>query len=161
MLNLLHNPRSINKTKFPCLSVAIHDVASDTLQRSRWLIIILSAQSGSPLDSKINPEDQLPLQQKLQDHPGYDQQIGLYDALIQHGLRVVLVETDAKVDYTSLLESLSYIRRKQGAMKWKPSSGNSSSTAAPNGYFWKCMRYHMPSEPERGSESSANNWDEP
>ncbi|XP_045563165.1 interleukin-1 receptor-like protein isoform X1 [Salmo salar] len=128
---------------------AIHDVTSETMRRSRRLIIILSAQSVSPLHPKMDPEDQLPLHQSPQDSPSYDQQIGLYDALIQNGLRVVLVEIDGKVDYTSLPKSLHYIRRKQGALRWRrPSSGKSSSTAHPNGHFWKCLRYHMPFKPK-------------
>ncbi|XP_071211258.1 interleukin-1 receptor type 1-like [Salvelinus alpinus] len=128
---------------------AIHDVTSETMRRSRRLIIILSAQSASPLHPKMDPEDQLPLHQSPQDRPCYDQQIGLYDALIQNGLRVVLVEIDGKVDYTSLPKSLHYIRRKQGALRWRrPSSGKSSSTASPNGHFWKCLRYHMPFKPK-------------
>ncbi|CAB1328781.1 unnamed protein product [Coregonus sp. 'balchen'] len=128
---------------------AIHDVTSETMRRSRRLIIVLSDQSASPLHPKIVPEDQLPLHQSPQNRPSYDQQIGLYDALIQNGLRVVLVEIDGKLDYTSLPESLHYIRRKQGALRWRrPRSGKSSSTASPNGHFWKCLRYHMPSKPE-------------
>ncbi|KAJ8012956.1 hypothetical protein DPEC_G00048270 [Dallia pectoralis] len=121
----------------------IQDVTSETICRSRRLIIVLSAQAASPL----HPDEQLPLHQSPQDFPSYDQQIGLYDALIQNGLRVVLVETDAKVDYSSLPESLRYIRRKQGALRWRPSSGTSISTATRNSRFWKCLRYHMPSEP--------------
>lgn len=146
-VDLLHCPCSQNKV--PCFSVAIHDVTSETMRRSRRLIIILSAQSVSPLHPKMDPEDQLPLHQSPQDSPSYDQQIGLYDALIQNGLRVVLVEIDGKVDYTSLPKSLHYIRRKQGALRWRrPSSGKSSSTAHPNGHFWKCLRYHMPFKPK-------------
>uniref|UniRef100_A0A3P8ZSY3 Interleukin 1 receptor type 1 n=1 Tax=Esox lucius TaxID=8010 RepID=A0A3P8ZSY3_ESOLU len=124
---------------------AIQDLTSETMRRSRRLIIILSAQTASRLHPTIHADEQLPLHQSPQYFPNYDQQIGLYDALIQNGLQVILVETDAKMDYISLPESLRYIRRKQGALRWR--SGNSIATSPRNGRFWKCLRYHMPPEP--------------
>ncbi|KAL0963698.1 hypothetical protein UPYG_G00309730 [Umbra pygmaea] len=138
---------------------AILDLTSETMRRSRRLIVVLSAQTASPLNPTTDTEEYIALQKRPQICANYDHQIGLYDALIQNGLRVVLVETDAKVDYISLPESLRYIRRKQGALRWKLNPGKSSSTLPPNRHFWKCLRYYMPPETDVALEPQPRTWD--
>lgn len=53
------------------------------------------------------------------------------------------------VDYSCLPESLRYIKRKQGSLKWrKPSLGTSRLTKMnSNRNFWKNLIYYMPSVP--------------
>ncbi|OXB72200.1 UNVERIFIED_CONTAM: hypothetical protein H355_003414 [Colinus virginianus] len=94
------------------------------IQKSRRLIILLTQQL-------INcPE------------LAYDQHIALYNALIQNNTKVILLEMEKMGTYENLQESLRYIIKQQGTVKWKeqhtvhPQSSNSK--------FWKHVRYHMP-----------------
>ncbi|KAM4608701.1 interleukin-1 receptor type 1 [Polymixia lowei] len=125
---------------------AIHDVIAEAVHRSRRLIIILSTHNNSSIDPKM--EELLPRQQ-IQNQLGYEQKIGLYDALTQNGPRVILVEIDGPVGYSSLPESLRYIRKTQGSLKWRRASPGNHKLfkTSPNRLFWKYLRYHMPSVP--------------
>ncbi|XP_025958939.1 interleukin-1 receptor-like 1 [Dromaius novaehollandiae] len=94
------------------------------IQKSRRLIIILTHQS-------INCEDL-----------AYDQHIALYNALIQNDTKVILLEMEIIGTYEKLQESLRYIIKQQGTIKWKePPTGHQQSS---NSKFWKHVRYHMP-----------------
>ncbi|KAM9301065.1 interleukin-1 receptor-like 1 [Morus bassanus] len=94
------------------------------IQKSRRLIILLTHQL-------INCKE-----------PAYDQHIALYNALIQNDAKVILLEMEAIGSYEKLQESLRFIIKQQGTVKWKeqhtvhPQSSNSK--------FWKQVRYHMP-----------------
>lgn len=130
-----------------CPGEAVHDVIAATVRQCRRLIIILSPEIKSSTDSKTEEaplcDDQNPL--------SYEHKVGLYDALTQKEPRVILVEVeiDGPVDYSCLSESLRYIKRKQGALKWKKSSleTNKLTKLCTNRNFWKNLRYHMPSVP--------------
>ncbi|XP_046903441.1 interleukin-1 receptor type 1-like isoform X2 [Hypomesus transpacificus] len=113
---------------------AMHDAVAQAMERSRRLIIVLSGSSISSVEQKSLWQQD------------YDQRMGLHQALVHSSLRVILVEADAHVDYSALPESLRYIHKKQGALRWKARPAG-SPTAPPSGRFWKCLRYHMPSEP--------------
>ncbi|NWI16489.1 ILRL1 protein, partial [Crypturellus soui] len=94
------------------------------IQKSRRLIIILTLQS-------IHGEDL-----------AYDQHIAFYNALIQNDTKVILLEMEAIGSYENLQESLRYIIKQQGTIKWKEKpTGHPQS---PNSKFWKHVRYHMP-----------------
>ncbi|XP_025921961.1 interleukin-1 receptor-like 1 isoform X2 [Apteryx rowi] len=94
------------------------------IQKSRRLIIILTHQS-------IHCEDL-----------AYDQHIALYSALIQNDTKVILLEMETIGTYEKLQESLRYIIKRQGTVKWKdPCTGHPLSS---NSKFWKHVRYHMP-----------------
>lgn len=56
---------------------------------------------------------------------------------------------DGPVDYRHLPESLCYIKRRQGALKWKTDSHATHKLIklCSNRNFWKKLRYHMPSVP--------------
>ncbi|KAG9348891.1 hypothetical protein JZ751_029208 [Albula glossodonta] len=116
---------------------AAHDVIADAVRKSRRLIIIVSSLSQSDPDSV-----DLGLQSLKHDQPGFEQQIGLYDALVNNSLRVILVETGKDIDYSLFPESVRYLRRKQGALRYR--QGIADPMAPPNSRFWKCLRYHMP-----------------
>ncbi|XP_009637237.1 interleukin-1 receptor-like 1 isoform X3 [Egretta garzetta] len=94
------------------------------MQKSRRLIILLTNQL-------INCKE-----------PAYDQHIALYNALIPNNTKVILLEMETIGTYEKLQESLRFIIKQQGTVKWKeqhtvhPQSSNSK--------FWKQVRYHMP-----------------
>ncbi|NXA46841.1 ILRL1 protein, partial [Nothocercus julius] len=100
------------------------NVIEKTIQKSRRLIIILTLQS-------IHCEDL-----------AYDQHIAFYNALIQNDTKVILLEMEAIGSYEKLQESLRYIIKQQGTIKWKEMpTGHPQSS---NSKFWKHVRYHMP-----------------
>ncbi|KAJ8332458.1 hypothetical protein SKAU_G00426310 [Synaphobranchus kaupii] len=123
------------------------DVIAEAVQKSRRLIIVVSAQNQSNLDTddptlqglKLDPD-------RDEDQTDFEQQIGLYDALVENRLRVILVEMGKGVEYSLFPESIRYLKQKQGALRWRPSHGD--PTAPPNHQFWKYLRYRMPHRPE-------------
>lgn len=125
-----------------CPGEAMHDAIAATVHQCRRLIIILSS------DTKTS--ETLPLHEN-QNQLCYEQKVGLHDALTQNDPRVILVEIDGPVDYSHLPESLRYIKRKQGALKWrKDFLGTQKLTKlCSNRNFWKNLRYHMPAVPAR------------
>ncbi|KAG7467263.1 hypothetical protein MATL_G00151480 [Megalops atlanticus] len=119
------------------LGEVVHDAIADTIRSSRRLIIVLSAQSQ-------DCQENLMLLDQNQKRRDFERLISLYGTLIQNGLRVILLETDKDIDYSVLPKSVQYIKKKQGALRWRHSNGD--PTAPPNGGFWKCLRYRMPTE---------------
>ncbi|KAM9804765.1 LOW QUALITY PROTEIN: interleukin-1 receptor type 1-like [Neosynchiropus ocellatus] len=115
-----------------CPGEAKHEAIADTMRKSRRLLIILSALPPSTNDKNQD----CPL---LHKQAPYEQALGLHDALTHNSLKVILVEVDGPVDYSRLPESLQYIKRKQGAIKWK--------TKTSTRRFWNELVYHMPSIP--------------
>lgn len=71
-----------------------------------------------------------------------EEQIAIYNALVQDGMKVILIELDKVPDYTALPESIQYIRRKHGALQWSEDLACQSPCAKSK--FWKKVRYHMP-----------------
>uniref|UniRef100_A0A7M4F6Y7 Interleukin 1 receptor like 1 n=1 Tax=Crocodylus porosus TaxID=8502 RepID=A0A7M4F6Y7_CROPO len=72
----------------------------------------------------------------------YDQHIALHHAIIQDDIKAILLEMETIGDYKELQESLRYIIKQQGTIKWEK-----KYTACPgylNSKFWKHVRYHMP-----------------
>lgn len=120
-----------------CPGEAMHDAIAATVHQCRRLIIILSS------DTKIMETSPL---HENQNQLCYEQKVGLHDALTQNDPRVILVEIDGPVDYSHLPESLRYIKRTQGALKWKKDFlGTQKLTKLySNRNFWKNLRYHMP-----------------
>ncbi|XP_039376397.1 interleukin-1 receptor-like 1 [Mauremys reevesii] len=94
------------------------------IQKSRRLIIILTPQL-------IQCEEF-----------GYEHQIALYNALIQNNIKVILLEMETIGNYEGLQESLRYIIKQQGTIKWKEK--HKECPHASNSKFWKLVRYHMP-----------------
>ncbi|XP_065533809.1 interleukin-1 receptor-like 1 isoform X3 [Lathamus discolor] len=94
------------------------------IQKSRRLIMLLTRQL-------INCKEH-----------AYDQHLALYNALILNDTKVILLEMETIGTYEKLQESLRFIIKQQGTVKWKeqhtvhPQSSNSK--------FWKQVRYHMP-----------------
>ncbi|NXG49795.1 ILRL1 protein, partial [Psilopogon haemacephalus] len=94
------------------------------MQKSRRLIILLTHQL-------INCKEH-----------AYDQHIALYNALIQNDTDVILLEMEAIGTYEKLQESLRFIIKQQGTIKWK--EHHPAHTQSSNSKFWKQVRYHMP-----------------
>ncbi|XP_054471233.1 interleukin-18 receptor 1 [Anoplopoma fimbria] len=128
-----------------CPGEAVHDAIAATVRKCRRLIIILSPDVKSSADGKT---EEAPLRDD-QNQLSYEQKVGLHDALTRKDPRVILVEINGPVDYSCLPESLRYIRRKQGALKWNKTScrTNKLNKFCSNRNFWKNLRYRMPSVP--------------
>ncbi|NXA22900.1 ILRL2 protein, partial [Ibidorhyncha struthersii] len=106
---------------------AVVSVADETLKQSRRLMIILESETSSYCLLEDTSE----------------QQLAMYNALIRDGIQVILIEMDEIQDYTSMPESIRYIKQKHGAIQWKGDFSEKSCSA--NTRFWKNVRYQMPS----------------
>nr|XP_033806333.1 interleukin-1 receptor-like 1 [Geotrypetes seraphini] len=102
----------------------IASAAAMNIKKSRRLIIILTSQIG-------NCEEF-----------AYEQQIGLYDALIKNDLKVILIEMEKNSGDCSLQESLRHIIKQKGTIKWNEDI--LANNHSPNNKFWKYVRYQMP-----------------
>nr|XP_023408372.1 interleukin-1 receptor-like 2 [Loxodonta africana] len=71
-----------------------------------------------------------------------EEQITVYNALIQDGMKVILIELEKIKDYTDMPESIKYIRQKHGAIRWSGDFTEESQSAKTK--FWKKVRFHMP-----------------
>uniref|UniRef100_A0A8C5U892 Interleukin-1 receptor type 1 n=1 Tax=Malurus cyaneus samueli TaxID=2593467 RepID=A0A8C5U892_9PASS len=105
---------------------AVVSVADETLKQSRRLMIILGSETCSCCLLEDTSE----------------QQLAMYNALIRDGIQVILIEMDEIRDYTSMPESIRYIKQKHGAVQWKGDFSEKSCSA--NTRFWKNVRYQMP-----------------
>lgn len=119
-----------------CPGESLHDALSETVRRSRRLLLLLCA--SKPQGAQSESEQLQPL--------CYEQRVGLHDALTHKEPRVVLIEIGGPVDYSRLPESVQYLRRTQGALRWRP-SGSLSLLRQPERSFWNRLRYHMPPVP--------------
>ncbi|NXI49344.1 IL1R1 protein, partial [Chloroceryle aenea] len=105
---------------------AVVSVADETLTQSRRLMIVLGSETSSCCLLEDTSE----------------QQLAMYNALIRDGIQVILLEMDEIQDYTSMPESIRYIKQKHGAIRWKGDFSEKSCSA--NTRFWKNVRYQMP-----------------
>ncbi|XP_027530754.1 interleukin-1 receptor type 1 isoform X2 [Neopelma chrysocephalum] len=111
---------------------AVISVADEKIRQSRRVIIVLVPE---PSCYSI-----------LEDVS--EKQLAMYNALIQDGIKVILIELEKIQDYAIMPESIKYIKQKHGAILWKGDFSERSHSAGTR--FWKKVRYHMPS---RKSES--------
>lgn len=120
------------RDEFPGQAVA--NVIDENIKLCRRLIIVLVPNSlGFDLLKSMSEE-----------------QIAVYNALIQHGMKVILIELEKIKDYTVMPQSIQYIRQKHGALQWNGDFTEQSQCAKTK--FWKSLRYHMP--PKRYPPSS-------
>ncbi|XP_064569973.1 interleukin-1 receptor-like 2 [Zonotrichia leucophrys gambelii] len=113
---------------------AVVSVADEALKQSRRLMIILGSEASRCCLLEDTSE----------------QQLAMYNALIRDGIQVVLIEMGEIQDYTSMPESIRYIKQKHGAIQWKGDFSEKSCSA--NTRFWKNVRYQMPPR-KKGSYS--------
>ena len=115
--------------KFTCCASCfsgIVEVANETIKKSRRLIIILAREISGFCWLGNSSEEQ----------------IAMYNALIQEGIKVVLLELEKIPDYEKMPESIKFIKQKQGAIRWSGDIREGSQST--NSRFWKKVRYHMP-----------------
>ncbi|XP_027623316.1 interleukin-1 receptor type 1 isoform X2 [Tupaia chinensis] len=79
-----------------------------------------------------------------------EEQIAMYNALIQDGIKVVLLELEKIQDYEKMPESIQFIKQKHGAIRWSGDFREGPQTVKTR--FWKNVRYHMPVQ-RRGASS--------
>ncbi|NXO04660.1 IL1R1 protein, partial [Rhinopomastus cyanomelas] len=106
---------------------AVISVADEKIRQSRRVIIILIPEPScySALENMS------------------EKQLAMYNALIQDGIKVILIELDKIQDYAALPESIQYVKQKHGSIRWKGDFSERSRSASTR--FWKKVRYHMPS----------------
>lgn len=73
-----------------------------------------------------------------------EEHIALYNALTREGIKIVLLELENIQDYEKMPESIQFIKRKQGAIRW--SGDFKARPQSANTKFWKNVRYHMPAQ---------------
>lgn len=103
------------------------EVTNENIKKSRRLIIVLVRETsgfGWLGDSS-------------------EEQIVMYNALIQAGIKVVLLELEKIQDYEKMPESIKFIKRKHGAIRWSGDFTEERLQSAKT-RFWKNVRYHMP-----------------
>uniref|UniRef100_F7GLK0 Interleukin 1 receptor like 2 n=1 Tax=Monodelphis domestica TaxID=13616 RepID=F7GLK0_MONDO len=105
---------------------AVVNVIDENIKLSRRLIIILVPECSSYGLLKNMSEEQ----------------ITIYNALIQDGMKVILIELEKIQDYTDMPESIKYLKQKHGVLQWKGDSMQGLHSAKTK--FWKNVRYRMP-----------------
>ncbi|XP_054678165.1 interleukin-1 receptor type 1-like isoform X2 [Grus americana] len=112
---------------------AVISVADEKIHQSRRVIIVLVPE---PSCSSV-----------IEDV--YEKQLAMHNALIQGGIKVILIELEKIQDYTNMPEAIKYIKQKHGAIRWKGDFSERSHSASTR--FWKKVRYHMPSRKSASS----------
>nr|KAF6447084.1 interleukin 1 receptor like 2 [Rousettus aegyptiacus] len=122
------------RDEFPGQAVA--NVIDENIKLCRRLIIIILPRSGTMgFDLLKNMSEE---------------QIAVYNALIQDGMKVILIELEKVKDYTAMPESIQYIKQKHGSVHW--SGDFTEQLPCAKTTFWKKVRYRMP--PKRFPPSS-------
>lgn len=107
---------------------SIAEVTNENIKKSRRLIVILVRETSEFRWLGNSSQEQ----------------IAMYNALIQEGIKVVLLELEKIQDYEKMPESIKFIKQKQGVIRW---SGDMTEGAqSVNTRFWKKLRYHMPAQ---------------
>lgn len=108
------------------LCAAVVNVIDENIKLCRRLIIILVPEPlGFDLLKNMSEE-----------------QIAIYNALIQDGMKVILIEVEKVKSYASMPESIQYLRQKHGSIQW--SRDFTAESPCAKARFWKKVRYHMP-----------------
>ncbi|XP_036309897.1 interleukin-1 receptor-like 2 isoform X1 [Pipistrellus kuhlii] len=112
------------RDEFPGQAVA--NVIDENIKLCRRLIIILAPEPlGFDLLKNMSEE-----------------QIALYNALIQDGMKAILIEVEKVRSYASMPVSIQYLRQKHGSVQWSADAAAGAPCAKAR--FWKKVRYRMP-----------------
>ncbi|XP_074048320.1 interleukin-1 receptor type 1-like [Macrotis lagotis] len=103
-------------------------VTNDNIMKSRRLIIVLSGEQSN-YNWLGNTSEQ---------------QIAMYNALVQDGIKIILVELKKIKSYGNMPESIKYLKQKYGVIRWKGDFMEEAPSAKTK--FWRCIRYHMPAQ---------------
>ncbi|NXX53042.1 IL1R1 protein, partial [Scopus umbretta] len=112
---------------------AVISIADEKIRQSRRVIIVLVPEPSCYILEDVS-----------------EKQLAMYNALIQDGIKVILIELEKIQDYATMPESIKYIKQTHGAIRWKGDFSERSHSASTR--FWKKVRYHMPSR-KNGSSS--------
>ncbi|NWU90725.1 IL1R1 protein, partial [Upupa epops] len=106
---------------------AVLSIADEKIRQSRRVIVILVPEPScySVLESMS------------------EKQLAMHNALVQDGIKVILIELEKIHDYAAMPESIKYVKQKHGAIRWKGDFSERSHSASTR--FWKQVRYNMPS----------------
>ncbi|XP_016386665.1 interleukin-1 receptor type 1-like [Sinocyclocheilus rhinocerous] len=117
---------------------AVVDVVQDALSRCRRLLLLYTASS------LCSPEAQ----------EWAEQQTGLYQALVENSMRIVLLELEEIRQPLRLPHSVRLLKDKQGTLRawkrrkrwafWDGKSEERVTSLEPSAHFWREVRYHMP-----------------
>ncbi|XP_045443247.1 interleukin-1 receptor-like 2 isoform X3 [Pipistrellus kuhlii] len=107
-------------------TAAVANVIDENIKLCRRLIIILAPEPlGFDLLKNMSEE-----------------QIALYNALIQDGMKAILIEVEKVRSYASMPVSIQYLRQKHGSVQWSADAAAGAPCAKAR--FWKKVRYRMP-----------------
>lgn len=106
----------------------IFEVTNENVKKSRRLVIILVRDMGGFSWLGHSSEEQ----------------IAIYNALTREGIKVVLLELESIQDYEKMPESIQFIKRKHGTIRWSGDFKEGPQSAKT--MFWKNVRYHMPAQ---------------
>ncbi|XP_077199669.1 interleukin-1 receptor type 1 [Paroedura picta] len=112
---------------------AVLSVVDEAVRLSRRVIIVLVPDSYSNKVQRDNTE----------------QQIAMYNALIQDEIKVILILLEKIKDYANMPESIKYLKQKHGVLIWKGDFSEQSQLATTK--FWKNVQYRMPVRPSSPS----------
>lgn len=114
------------------------DVVQDALSRCRRLLLLYTASS------LCSPEAQ----------EWAEQQTGLYRAIVEDSMSIVLLELEEIREPDWLPPSVRLLKEKQGALQawkrrkrwmgWDGKSEDRLTSLDPSARFWREVRYHMP-----------------
>ncbi|KAL8190110.1 UNVERIFIED_CONTAM: hypothetical protein K2H54_040581 [Gekko kuhli] len=105
---------------------AVISVVDEAIRLSRRVIIVLVPDSYS---NKVQRDTT-------------EQQIAIYNALIQDDIKVILILLDKIKDYANMPEPIKYLKQRHGVLIWKGDFSEQSQLATTK--FWKNVRYRMP-----------------
>ncbi|XP_072899612.1 interleukin-1 receptor type 1-like [Hemitrygon akajei] len=105
---------------------AATEVIENNIRSSRRLIIILTQMTSA--------DDQA--------YSGFERQIGLYKALIENEIKVILIEFEKFECLSGFPESIRHLIQRNGTVKWKSDETNKLDAVCSR--FWKQVRYKMP-----------------
>ncbi|XP_030634773.1 interleukin-1 receptor type 1-like [Chanos chanos] len=109
-----------------------HAVTADAVGKSRRVILVFAECGSAGQDEEIS----IPLTQNqvTADRLPWAE-IG--NVIASAGVKVIPVQYDRKVDYSTLPDSVQTIIKRERVLKWDPNSDS-------NAKFWKHIRYRMP-----------------
>uniref|UniRef100_A0AAY4BPQ8 Uncharacterized protein n=1 Tax=Denticeps clupeoides TaxID=299321 RepID=A0AAY4BPQ8_9TELE len=122
------------------LGEAVFDVVTKTLRKCRSLIIVLDE---SPM-AELEPLDLGGWK------VGFERSVGIYEALVCSGLRVIIVQIGKGGGEEVLPPSLRLFTRNHKVLLWKTDIHNNIQTNQ-CGRFWKELRYEMPTVIKRNT----------
>ncbi|KAF6730300.1 Interleukin-1 receptor type 1 [Oryzias melastigma] len=125
------------------------ELVENCIKESKRLMVILTPASASNIKDKTpfeTPETSVV--------GGFDCQVGLHHALVQNGLKVILIQLGdpGPQGYTHLPPGLLHLIKKSAPIRWPEGS---QILGFQRSRFWKRVRYLMPVTPAKNQEVTA------